>query len=429
MNKFIVYPGILLFALPAIFLFGQQGTDALFLNNTTGTLNIGMSGALTADTLFRISPAGELSVYFYFQEDDPRNGSYTGRVSTEGGSPHLVFDSLLLVGPDSLTFGMIDTMPQGYLTENVFVRGVFRPNSGGETLLIPCPSRISCNILGESYGEIMIFFDPSEYLVTFISPARVYLNGGPFFSLNGLFFPGVDYGLNALRINTFYYANFNLPFGEICEQIENGNIIVTIGGKNCIFDRGNLVNSGSCNPLSGLYTSISNACIPYIEGCNEEIIYLLSQYQNELQCKQWYGFSAYGCSTWEGISKPSGRVAIGTTGFAPNAALTVKNGILTNRMKVIPCDGSWCDYVFDPNYPLMPLDQVEAFVGENRHLPGQPSGAIFESEGSFELGELTKQHQEKIEEAYLYLIDMDKRLTQLEQELAFLKAKQAWEVK
>jgi hypothetical protein len=429
MNKFAYFTVILLFTMPALFLFGQQGTDALFLNSTTGPLNIGVSGTLTADTLFQISPAGKLSIYFYFQEDDPRNGSYTGRVSMEGGAPHLVFDSLLLTGSDSLTFGMIDTMPQGYLSENVFVRGSFRGSGGGENTTVPCPIEISCE--PGRKGRIYLIFDPSVFLVTYSNPSSVFLNGGVNCPFNGNFYLGANYDRNALVISFFKWPP-DAPTEEMCALVNNEEIAITIGGKNCVYKNGVLVNSAHCNSISELFSEVDANCSPYLNGCNEEIIQLLGNFQEDLQCMQWkrqVHLQSAPCNSGSWIYKPNGRVAIGTSGFAPNAALTVKNGILTNRMKVKLCDGSWCDYVFDPNYALMPLTQVEAFVHENKHLPGQPSGAIFESEGSFELGELTKQHQEKIEEVYLYLIDMDKRLTQLEQELAFLKAKQAWEVK
>ena len=81
----------------------------------------------------------------------------------------------------------------------------------------------------------------------------------------------------------------------------------------------------------------------------------------------------------------------------------------------------WCDYVFDDRYSLMPLEETDAYIRANRHLPGIPPGPVIEAEGSFELGEITKMHQEKIEEIFLHLIALEKEVAALEVGLAFLE--------
>ena len=71
------------------------------------------------------------------------------------------------------------------------------------------------------------------------------------------------------------------------------------------------------------------------------------------------------------------------------------------------------DYVFDKNYKLMELSEVENYISKNHHLPNMPSATEVESKGA-DLGELTRLQQEKIEELTLYIIEMNKRLEQLE---------------
>lgn len=78
------------------------------------------------------------------------------------------------------------------------------------------------------------------------------------------------------------------------------------------------------------------------------------------------------------------------------------------------------DYVFEKNYPLMPLKEVEEYVAKNKRLPGiQPATEI--EKGGLNLGDMQVQQMEKIEEIYLYLFDLEKRLVELENENIQLK--------
>ncbi len=123
----------------------------------------------------------------------------------------------------------------------------------------------------------------------------------------------------------------------------------------------------------------------------------------------------------------AGKVSIGTSGQAPKsstggkASLSVKNGVITDKVKVKLCDASWCDYVFEEGYPLRSLPSTEAYILENCHLPGMPSGGAIEVAGAFELGEITRLQQEKIEEIYLHLIAIQKEVECLEIELAMMQ--------
>ena len=73
----------------------------------------------------------------------------------------------------------------------------------------------------------------------------------------------------------------------------------------------------------------------------------------------------------------------------------------------------WPDFVFHPNYQLLPLAEMEQFISENQHLPNVPSAAEVEANG-IELGEMNAILLQKVEELTLYIIQMEKRLTELE---------------
>ena len=69
--------------------------------------------------------------------------------------------------------------------------------------------------------------------------------------------------------------------------------------------------------------------------------------------------------------------------------------------------GAFPDYVFEKNYPLMPLSDLESYINTNKHLPNVPSAQEVETNGA-NVGELVKVQMEKIEELTLYLIELKK---------------------
>jgi hypothetical protein len=75
--------------------------------------------------------------------------------------------------------------------------------------------------------------------------------------------------------------------------------------------------------------------------------------------------------------------------------------------KVIVEGHSWCDYVFDKNYSLMPLDELDRYITENKHLPEIPSAAEVENK-KVDLFEMQQLQMKKIEELTLYLLSMKK---------------------
>lgn len=73
------------------------------------------------------------------------------------------------------------------------------------------------------------------------------------------------------------------------------------------------------------------------------------------------------------------------------------------------------DYVFDPERKLMSLNQLEAYIKEHRRLPGMPSAEQVEKNGA-DLGEINRLLVEKVEELTLYVIELNKRIEELEKQ-------------
>jgi hypothetical protein len=69
---------------------------------------------------------------------------------------------------------------------------------------------------------------------------------------------------------------------------------------------------------------------------------------------------------------------------------------------------AWPDYVFAPEYQLMPLDELEAWINTHRHLPGIPSANEVATNG-VAVGEMQRLLLEKIEELTLRVIELSKQ--------------------
>jgi hypothetical protein len=108
----------------------------------------------------------------------------------------------------------------------------------------------------------------------------------------------------------------------------------------------------------------------------------------------------------------------------PSKALTIKKheaqlrvyggGIKAKRVRV---EESWCDYVFEDNYELLPLNEVEKYYKTYKHLPDIPPSSEIEMNG-LDLGKLVSLQMKKIEELTIHLVEMQKEINELKNELA-----------
>ena len=64
------------------------------------------------------------------------------------------------------------------------------------------------------------------------------------------------------------------------------------------------------------------------------------------------------------------------------------------------------DYVFKPDYKLMPLDDLKTFIAKNNHLPNVPSEQEYKERGNIDLSELNLKLLEKVEELTLYVLQL-----------------------
>lgn len=119
-----------------------------------------------------------------------------------------------------------------------------------------------------------------------------------------------------------------------------------------------------------------------------------------------------------------GQVGIGTTYHADNnfTLLTVAGGIHAQEVRVNLEAGGGADFVFNKNYDLPGIEEVETFIKNNHHLPGIPSAYEMIKNG-IEVGEMQIGLLQKIEELTLYVIDLKKENKEMRGEIEELKIK------
>jgi hypothetical protein len=107
----------------------------------------------------------------------------------------------------------------------------------------------------------------------------------------------------------------------------------------------------------------------------------------------------------------NGRVRMGPAGAVnfdldPSGNLKIK-GSLTANGSTFP------DYVFEPDYNLMPLSDLRAYIRQERHLPDIPSAQQVKEQGGHNMTELQLKLLEKIEELTLYVLKLEAELAQI----------------
>ena len=80
----------------------------------------------------------------------------------------------------------------------------------------------------------------------------------------------------------------------------------------------------------------------------------------------------------------------------------------------------WSDKVFEKNYTLLNLKEVEKFIAKNKHLPNVPSATEVVKNG-VAMDEMVSKLLEKVEELTLYTIQQQKEIDALKKQVKGLK--------
>lgn len=113
-----------------------------------------------------------------------------------------------------------------------------------------------------------------------------------------------------------------------------------------------------------------------------------------------------------GTSFINGPLAVGKETPSAGYKFDVAGKIRADEI-VVDIAGDFPDFVFEEDYHLRPISEVETFIKANKHLPEIPTAKEVEENG-VSLGEMQSLLLQKIEELTLYTIEQDKRIKELE---------------
>ena len=113
----------------------------------------------------------------------------------------------------------------------------------------------------------------------------------------------------------------------------------------------------------------------------------------------------------DGAITLNGKVGVNTENTTDDYALAVDGGVITTKVHIQEV-GDWQDRVFSEDYPLMSLDEVGAYVAENKHLPGIPSEAEVKANG-YDVAEMQAALLGKIEELTLHMLRQQREIDSL----------------
>lgn len=212
-----------------------------------------------------------------------------------------------------------------------------------------------------------------------------------------------NWGHRSEFIDAFVYSSLNTNpllagWADASAQNDKQQIIIWL--------RGGLTYTitSVMNVLPVVYDGVQNP-VPYqeVNGLLRDYKTVVDDYVNAS------GSSSSGTAYFSGSGKNYflGNVGIGTAN--PTEKLSVKGNIRAHEIKVETAN--WPDYVFENDYKVLSLPELEGYIKINKHLPEVPSAEKAEKEG-VNLGEMNKLLLKKIEELTLHVIELDRKLDQ-----------------
>jgi hypothetical protein len=205
------------------------------------------------------------------------------------------------------------------------------------------------------------------------------------------------------------FAIRNWSAGVNSLSIDYSNHNVSIGGGNLIFNNGTqsvqFANPGTTsNPMINMFASGTSNNDRMAIGHSPAFPTWGLRYSDNVDR---FDFVAGG-DPKVSINLTTGRMGIGTT--TPSYPLSVNGTIQAKELRI---ETGWADYVFEKGYKLMPLSEVEKYIAQYKHLPGITPAKEIQEKG-LAVGDMQTKMMEKIEELTLYVIELQKRIQQLE---------------
>lgn len=225
----------------------------------------------------------------------------------------------------------------------------------------------------------------------------------------------------SLGSQTLASSSNSVAFGSYVQSTQTGAMTIGLGYSGSIPLVNNVANSlmigyGSdlptfhVGPSSGLGT-VGNV------GIGTTSMSLARLTISQLTNSDWY----YGLSVRVNNDETK-AIAVNDDGSGTDLFIVWGNGMVNAKklyteeveVRVDAMGIYWPDYVFEKDFRLTPLNEVENYIKAYSHLPDVPSENELKNNG-LKLGEMEAILLKKIEELTLYIIEQNKELYELKQ--------------
>ncbi|MCO6461145.1 MAG: hypothetical protein J5I59_07060 [Saprospiraceae bacterium] len=272
----------------------------------------------------------------------------------------------------------------------------------------------------------------------FFTDQTAFLFNKPILATNGFLSYNSTLNLEAASGYFIQLQPRNTSFGLMLKDylgINYGNIKVNSDGLGFGYNSSNVQFTVSSNGKVNILNDKPNSTICLSDGTGNVMgkpRLILHQRNDIPHAFIYFNQNLYFISDGEGSNSPlvlqyDGSVGIGfpssyTSGTNhTNGYKLAVNGSMHSKSLDIDMQ-NWPDFVFEPNYKLRTLKEVEIFINEYGHLPEIPCSVDVEKEG-INVGEIQSKLLQKIEELTLYIIEIDKKNIILENKIMVLENK------
>ena len=237
---------------------------------------------------------------------------------------------------------------------------------------------------------------------------------------------------NAQSWNVTGNAGIN-PSVNFIGTADNHSLVIRSNNVNRIFvDSTGKVGIGTSAPSAQLHFNGGKFILNGTSTTNSSLVKIKSklEIQNGTTSATFAVFDAVNLRFGIGTATPTTaldvngvikgtQLLVGTATGATGYIASIGGKIIAEEVRV-DLQTIWPDFVFDANYNLMSLGELNVFVSSNKHLPGIPSADKIKGSGIM-LGEMQTKTLEKVEEAMLYIIQLDKENNELKAQVQNLQ--------
>lgn len=220
-------------------------------------------------------------------------------------------------------------------------------------------------------------------------------------------------------------------FGQVSQfRLANNNILVNANG---VSFSGNNLQLGNSFTVDGLGATVNGDLLSVgnslsVDGLGATVSGDLLSVGNSLSADA-SGLTVVGdaFSVGNHFTVSDAKTVVKNELLVEGRSITVSDGV-ANQFRVTPGGvvrsrrvrvdlDPIPDYVFEPDYDLISIEALEAYIKENGHLPNIKSASEYGAIGYIDLGELEVKLLEKIEEQTLYTIELKKELNAIKAQL------------